>query len=75
MDAFLTRVVMERTVINRCRCLSILSVCDGIRQAGTMLWLVRCRVSITSELLHDVCWHGKVNVSIVVIPFKVDATI
>ncbi len=40
-----------------------------------MLWSVRCGVSIISELFHDVFGHGKVDVSIVIIPFQVDVTI
>ncbi len=40
-----------------------------------MLWSVRCRVSITRELFHDVFWHGKVDASLVVFPFQVDAAI
>ena len=75
LDAFLTGVVKDRTVISWHRCLSILAVRDGIGQERTMLWSVRCGVSITSELFHDVFGHGKVNISIVVIPFPVDATI
>jgi hypothetical protein len=63
----------ERTVISRHRCLSILAVCDGIGQEGAMLWSVRCRVSIMSELFHDVFWHGKDDVSFVLILFQVDA--
>ncbi len=75
LGAFLTGVVKERTVISRRRCLSILAVRDGIGQEETMLWFVRRGVSITSELFHDAFEHGKVNVSIVVIPFQLDATI
>ncbi len=40
-----------------------------------MMWSVRCRVSITNELFHEVIWHGKVNISLVVIPFQVDAAV
>jgi hypothetical protein len=40
-----------------------------------MLWSVRCGVSITSELFHDIFGYRKVGVSIVVIPFQVDSTI
>ncbi len=40
-----------------------------------MLWSVRCGVSITNELFHDVVWYGKVEVSLVVIPFQIDAAI
>ncbi len=54
LDAFLTGVVKERTVNSRPRCLSILAIRDGIGQEGAMLWSVRCRVSITSELFHGV---------------------
>ncbi len=57
------------------RCLSILAIHDGIGQEGAMLWSVRCGVSITSELFHEVFCHGKVNISIVVISFQVDAAI
>ncbi len=42
---------------------------DGIGQEGAMLWSIRCGVSITSELFHDIIGHGEVDVSIVVIPF------
>ncbi len=75
LDAFLTGVVKERTVISRHRRLRILAVRDGIRQERAMLWSVRCGVSITSELFHDVFCHGKVNISLVVISFQVDAAI
>ncbi len=75
LDAFLAGVVKERTVIGRHRCLSILAICDGIGQEGAMLRSVRCGVSITSELFHDLFWHGMVNVTLIVIPFQVDAAI
>ncbi len=74
LDAFLASIVKERTVVSRRWCVSILAVCDGIGGDGEMLWSVRCGVSIPSELFHDVVWHGKVNVSLVVILFQVGAT-
>ncbi len=40
LDAFLTGVIKERTVISRRRCLSILAVHDEIGQEGAMLWSV-----------------------------------
>ncbi len=75
LDAFLTGVVKDRTVISRHRCLRILAKRDEAGQEGAMLWSVRCRVSITSELFHDVFWNGKVDVFLVVISFQVDAAI
>ncbi len=32
-------------------------------------------MSITSQLFHDILWHGKTNVAFVIIPLEVDATI
>jgi hypothetical protein len=74
-DAFLTSAIKERTVISWRRCLSILAIHGGIGVEGAMLLSVKCGVSITSELFHDIVWHGKVGVSLVVIPFQVDAAI
>ncbi len=47
----------------------------GLGKKGAMLWSVRCRVSITSELLHGIFGHGKIAIFIVVIPFQIDAAI
>ncbi len=40
-----------------------------------MLGFERRRVSITGELFHDVLGRGKVDISLGVVPFEVDATV
>ncbi len=40
-----------------------------------MLWYVRCGMSITGQLLHDILGHGKINVAFIIIPLEFDATI
>ncbi len=75
LDAFFTSVVEEGTFIGRCGCLIVFSISDGIGGEWTMLWFVRRWMSITSQLFHDILWHGKINVVFIIIPLEVDATI
>jgi hypothetical protein len=75
LDAFFTSIVEEGTFVGRCGCLIVFSVSDGIGGEGTMLWFVRPWMSITSQLFHDILWHGKINVAFIIIPLEVDATI
>jgi hypothetical protein len=75
LDAFSTCVIKEGTFISRCRCLIVFSVSDGIGGVGTMLWFVRRRMSMMSQLCHDILWHGKINVAFIIIPLEVDTII
>jgi hypothetical protein len=40
-----------------------------------MLGFERFRVFITGELLHDIVWHRKINITFCVVPLEVDTTV
>ncbi len=40
-----------------------------------MLWFQRGNVGIPCELLHYIVGHGEVNILLLVVPFKVNATV
>ncbi len=71
---FFTSIVKEGTFVGRCGCLIVFSVSDGIGGEWTMMWFVRHWMSITSQLFHDILWHGKINVAFIMIQLEVDAT-
>jgi hypothetical protein len=70
-----TSVVKEGTFVGRCECLIVFSISDVIGGKCTMLWFVRCWMSIAGQLFHDILWHGKINVAFIIILLEVDATI
>jgi hypothetical protein len=61
--------------VGRCGCLIVFSISEGIGGEWAMLWFVRCWISTTGQLFHDILWHGKINVAFILIPLEVDATI
>jgi hypothetical protein len=40
-----------------------------------MLWFDRSRMSITGKLLHDILGHGEVDITFLIMPREVNATV
>jgi hypothetical protein len=76
LDALLAGVVQEGTVVCSIGCLIVLAVSNWVWCKRAMLGFERRGVNITTgELFHDVFGHGKVDISLGVVPFEVDATV
>ncbi len=75
LDSFLAGIIQEGTVVYGIGCLVILAVCDRVGHKWTVLRFERRKVSIRSELFHDILWHCKVNITLGIIPLEVDAAI
>jgi hypothetical protein len=75
LDLFLPCIIQEGTVIDWGGCLVVLAIVDGIGSIRAVLWLQGQNMSISCELLGDICCHGEVNILLGVIPFQGDATI
>ncbi len=75
LDSFLSSFIEEWTVICWIRSLIILAIIDRIGRKRTMLWFRRGNMGIPCELLHYIFGHGEVDILLLVVPFKVDATV
>ncbi len=53
----------------------VLDICNRIGRKGTMLWFDRSRMSITGKLLHAILGHGEINITFVIMPSEVNATV
>ena len=53
----------------------VLPVMDRVGCKRAVLGFERFRVCITDELLHDILWHGKINITFGIVPLEFDTAV
>ncbi len=75
LDLLLVSIIEKGTVIIWSRCLIVLSIGDRIGHEQTMMWFQRGNMVVSCELFYDLFGHREIDITFVIIPFKIGTTV